>query len=68
MGIKSILWILAILRGVYGVMGPTKHVQEENVLLSAGQITYSFLNISYHLVENYDLICQNSNSLNQDSS
>ncbi len=21
-GIKSILWILAILRGVYGVMGP----------------------------------------------
>ncbi len=22
MGIKSILWILAILRGVYGVIGP----------------------------------------------
>ncbi len=22
MGIKSIVWILAILRGVYGVMGP----------------------------------------------
>ncbi len=24
-GIKSILWILAILMGVYGVMGPTYH-------------------------------------------
>ncbi len=31
-GIKSILWILAILRGVYGVMGPHQsHCPKLNV-------------------------------------
>ncbi len=37
MGIKSILWIFAILIGVYGVMGPIKRIM--SIVFQNAQVT-----------------------------